>query len=872
MKLRYIFFLLILIVPFVSADFWIGQQPLGYWKFDNSRNDSSGNNYTLQDASNSTGFVPGKLNNSINITQQTNAKLYNFSFPTQFTGEAFTIAFWYNKTGASPNNQRIITNDVSDFGTDGLWAIYTDSVFGTVKAHFRNSSTLINDITVQDNSLPLNDSLWHRIIVTRSNTTEANAVKLYVDGNLVDQENFNTSVGFNRPSQRFRVGFGGVSPPSQYLNRTRLDDIQIFRYEWNSDEVDMDWNNGAGLTADADLDNGAQILYPEINENFLYPPSNFSALLKFPNITNATLYIWNKDNGIFHNAFKSGSEIEALNNVSSFSSPQLLVGDYDWNVYVCGDNGTQQDTCQFGQIFNRSFTAYEEVISNAFDINVYETAGEVFATNITIPNFSIIQTANLIYGGVSYPGTVTQLSGNNYSLAAQADVPLATSSQNWLWQIRYNSNRFHNTTAQSQSISQILLSFCNSTSNVLYANFTYKNETASEERVNASITSSWSYWLSTGTGLQNKSLNYNNATERFSHEFCFLPTDQEFTTNLVYNYQNSYSAQRTYSPTDITFNNSASPLTLFLLPSTQGTSVTFQVISASLQPISGVLISAARSGLGTIESQVTDAAGSATLFLSTDFVYTITASKEGFNTFTSTINPASSPTFTITLSTTDDSETLPNLFRGISFDIDPREILIPNHTDVNFNFTIESNFYILEEWGFVLKNASGANLGTTSSGLDTGGTLSSTINTGNNTLIIMNAYWIINSTYTNVTKQWIVSDTTDSSFSISNFFNRLLLYITSDSDPDGLFGLTKKDGFNFGLSLILFFVIFLFAGVMSYKFGLNSPAAIGTFFFATVFFFDITLDLIPKASNGVPIATIIVGLILVGLLVRESNV
>ena len=62
--------------------------------------------------------------------------------------------------------------------------------------------------------------------------------------------------------------------------------------------------------------------------------------------------------------------------------------------------------------------------------------------------------------------------------------------------------------------------------------------------------------------------------------------------------------------------------------------------------------------------------------------------------------------------------------------------------------------------------------------------------------------------------------------------------------------------------------IFIFAGIMSYKFGLTSPAAIFSLVFGLVLLFDVSFGLIPNV-NGYPLATILVGLLLIGLIFRE---
>lgn len=133
----------------------------------------------------------------------------------------------------------------------------------------------------------------------------------------------------------------------------------------------------------------------------------------------------------------------------------------------------------------------------------------------------------------------------------------------------------------------------------------------------------------------------------------------------------------------------------------------------------------------------------------------------------------------------------------------------------------------------------------------------------------MNFYYNVNGTRINLQRVWMVLDTSDNSFSIAHALNDLSNYINNNSTNNtGIFGIKGTNSRNLGL--IVLFIIFISAGVMSYKFGVSSPAAIGGFIFGLVWLFDIQFGWIPTPFKAVPhIATWLTAFILFGLIVKE---
>jgi len=172
----------------------------------------------------------------------------------------------------------------------------------------------------------------------------------------------------------------------------------------------------------------------------------------------------------------------------------------------------------------------------------------------------------------------------------------------------------------------------------------------------------------------------------------------------------------------------------------------------------------------------------------------------------------------------------------------------------------------LDEYGFNLRLINGTII-TGDTTTISGTQLSLNYNTTNQSKIFMDYWWEINSTYTNVTRQWIVYNTDQTQWSIKTFFTDLTLYMDS-----GLFGID-----DFGRYLIAFIIIFLSIGIMSYKYGLTSPMVITTSIFLIVYFLDVVVGLIPPlltiggGREVEHILTFVSGLILALFIFREVS-
>jgi len=491
-----------------------------------------------------------------------------------------------------------------------------------------------------------------------------------------------------------------------------------------------------------------------------------------------------------------------------------------------------------------------------------EFGTETFIINVTAN--SSLSAGSFIFNSINYLATnISNVWTSTIQMLA-ADIGI----KDYFWNFTYAGLNI-STTANSFTINESIFGLCNSTLTQDYLNFTFKNETIAEETINATIDSSTLTWWTNDINL-NKTLIFSNGTENSEYKFCHSPPDTTVNLNVDMDYNNAFSQQRTFRNI-FSLTNISTSQTLFLLPTANGAFITFQVINLAEQSLVGVAVNVTKGGV-PIEQDITDDSGTVQFFLNQDTSYVFTFSKQGFAITTTTLTPTQT-SYTVTLSggagltnVTD----FPSFSKGITITILPRitsaspeSSQLNNDTVYSFNYSINSSFFEVSEFGFTLGNASDVFLTNTSTA--NGGLLNVDMNTGSNATIHMNAYYIIGTkataNYNNVTTIWVVISTSDTGFSVLHFFNDLNLYL-----GQSIFGLD-----NFALNLILFFGIFIFIGILSFKFGFRSPVTILGALFSIVAFLDVGVGILPQPTNAVPhFLTVFLAIIMIGVFLREG--
>lgn len=563
-------------------------------------------------------------------------------------------------------------------------------------------------------------------------------------------------------------------------------------------------------------------------------------------INNISLFINGERNYTKENGLTNFSNITIYRNLPN--------GKYNWTCHISDDS----PNLIYAGNYTFSLSDFSEN-SLLFNTSSYETKYETFKLNISTIG-GTLSNVKLNYNGTNYSITPT-LVGSDYIFSSSLNIPLITTSGNKSFYFYWNLNDSHYTSSiKGQTINFTIFQLCNSSINNKFLNLTFKDE-ADNLFINATIPSStWKYWL--GTGSVNKTLSFSNNSLNYEYDFC-LNVNESLTTTTNLQYASTDYPQRLFTDT-LSLSNITMNKTLFLLGSADGIYVTFQLQNANTeQTISGVNVIGVRDigGESTIVALgSTDDAGSVTFWLNPDYEHTFNFSKTGYTTFTTSIFPTQT-SYTISL-TSGVTTTSTDYTKGIYYSIQPKGDYLINNTNFNFNFTLNSSYWDVEQFGFGIYYSNGSIADSTSS-TSNGGFISVNVNTLNSTTMRMNFYYIINSTSYNGTRTWYVENG-GSSFSILNFFNDLKLYMDS-----GFFGID-----NFGRILICIVIIVGLIGGMVMRYGVNNEAVILGMLFSVVFFLDIGIGLIPPLTfggNSIPhFVTIALGLLCVGFLIKEE--
>lgn len=505
-------------------------------------------------------------------------------------------------------------------------------------------------------------------------------------------------------------------------------------------------------------------------------------------------------------------------------------------------------------IVSENFTGTFNITSENLLIQTLKNA----TYNIWYANGSLISQTTETISGIGNSTTI-KISGFSYSgLSYKWNIYVCANNSECRWAL---SN-------YTFSTPPFIFGLCNTTLTTSYINLTFKSENGTI--MNSTIpASSWQYWLDGSNANTNETFSFSNLTQHQNYAFCFSPTDKTINIKTSVQYSIEGFPQRIWQNTT-TLTNSTTNKTLYLLGSTDGIYVTFQVINSAEQPIEGVYSTAKRiidGVLTTIGEGTTGAEGGITFWLNPDYLHTFSFVNSGYTTYETSFIPTQS-SYTIKLGGTS-TATEYDYTIGISYSILPSSTYLDNNTDYSFNFTISSTYWSLDSYGFTLTLNNGSVLGSTSDTTDTGGTINLNVNTMNATSIRMDFYYVVNGSYQNMSRNWIIYNTESNEFSIWFLINRFKTYMNSS---DGIFGLKSN---SFGLNLFIYVLILVIVGIMSYSFSVSSPSAVLGMLFGLVALFDVVLGLLynPPLATAVGVnnfPTILMGIILFGVIIKEA--
>jgi len=419
---------------------------------------------------------------------------------------------------------------------------------------------------------------------------------------------------------------------------------------------------------------------------------------------------------------------------------------------------------------NSSSTGWDYLVfenSQTFNTTGFELEGQTITINLSSVGGATVS-ANLFYKDEFLTGTKV---GNNNEMefSRTLGVPSGVGNNTFYWNITHGSD-FITTTMNNQTISPTIFGICNSTLTQRYLNVTFKNETLLEEDINATISSSFTYWLADQAA--NKTGTYSNATEQERYSFCFTPTDRSMNLRFEAQYNNQISQQRTFINTFSLSNSTLTSQVLYLLPTALGIFSTFQTIDSISNPISAVDSTMTRILNGvtrTVGTGATDSSGTILFFLDPDISHTGQFIKSGFTTNTFNFFPTTDTKLVI-MGITGGDVPGSNISINSSYIITPTNQSLNNNTDFTFGFDVMGEGITL-----ISMNISNSNGGQLLFQSNAGvGFISGVVNTGNLSRIV-GTYIITSPDETlSLQRSWIVGVEFIGDYSL---FRQMSLYL-----------------------------------------------------------------------------------------------
>jgi len=746
--------------------FWAGIAPTTVWEFDEAVNSDTANDtlalHNLTTNITAGNFTSGLLSNAWWSNTSTGSQIsLNGTAGPEFafgTGN-FTVAIWINTNYSGGGYNPF---ELNGLGTG--WRL-TQGSGGNNFTFVAAASEILRT------EREVGDGLWHRVVFVRENGG-ADGFKAYFDNENTNNVTFSTDISNDTAGPEF---FGPNA-----AGQLGIDSFQIYKgFAWDVADVNTDFNGSTGRNAGSpDISTLASALNSPTNNTQTSVSSlvfNATATPAFTNLTNATIRVYNSSTNLFNqsNISVTGQVV----NESSFTIPSLVRGTYFWNVEFCGDlnNGTSGSLCA-DAVSNFTFSVTSSDIASSFSEFTYETAEETYQTNVTLLPGDTITSVNLIYNGTSTTATSSNIAGNNFSLTATIDVPISAVGQNttqWFFSLNLNTGQ-DNLTPHNQSVGAINLSlFGQGIGGLPYVNFTFSNETVAEESVSASFSSTWSYFL--GSGTVNKTLNFVNASENFNYSFQFHPQNRTLMADLTTDYSNSESQQRTFNPTTLTLTNNTLLQVLFLLPTSDGIFQQFVTQTAIGNTVTNVNFVINRTIGGTsqeLASGATDGSGFASIFLNPDFTHTAIFTKTGFTPNAFSFQPSNQLRTVIMGGAITGVTNGSTISVNTTYQIQPINTSLGNGTDFVFSLNVTSSQPI-NLISMNITNASGFQVGFQTATSAT--FISQTINTGENVTFVGTFNIATQNETITVTRIWNIGQSFVGDYSI---FRQFSLYTT----------------------------------------------------------------------------------------------
>jgi hypothetical protein len=328
------------------------------------------------------------------------------------------------------------------------------------------------------------------------------------------------------------------------------------------------------------------LTYPSNNALLTTSGSNFTANYTTSgyNFTNATYYVWEEDSTLFN---RTVVQVKGNNTNSTIQFiDDFTLGNYAWNVYLCGVNLTGT-LCKFANN-NFTFNVGASVDTAIYNLSALETSSQYFVSNITILNTSTLYDVKMIYDGVSHDSTFTTSNNINYNLYNTIDLTTITSgtAQNksfyyrFIYDLGSGAFLYQNSSIFNQTVNPINLTEC--TTGNITLNFTAYNEENMTRLNPYNFLGTFDYWIGAGTTYKTLSLSKLNINEV---NLCTSNITHTYKTNSIIQYEKDNFIKRNYYLVNATINNVTQNISLFFLDSTVATSYIIDVKGSNQLPV-----------------------------------------------------------------------------------------------------------------------------------------------------------------------------------------------------------------------------------------------------------------------------------------------
>lgn len=404
-------------------------------------------------------------------------------------------------------------------------------------------------------------------------------------------------------------------------------------YSWNMEFCDTDGNcsvSNSNRTIVIDTTS------PTIN--ITYPTNNVGYNIKGVNTTlNWTVTDLNLASCWYEYNNTNTTVTCANNNVS------INFSNYDQRTINFWANDSGGNKINFSRTW--IYKLWEEI--QGYSNSTTEGATERFEINVTLATGRQISTINLIYNDTdsvtSNSGTITNPSGNNYTIYKNHEIPSTDIIKNntFFWEITLDDATKINTSANLQQVSTLTIDNCSANANKLY-NFSLIDERTQIE-FNA-ITHNASGKVNMQLYSVDRSLNIANFTatnnNSGSYQVC-LSTDlsgsEQYSVDLQLQYDADMYANEFYHIQNATISSATlgTNITLYDLEDAKDQEFVITYKDSSFLPVSDALVQVQRKYIDegvfkTVEIPITDVGGETIAHLElADAVYTFVVVKQG---------------------------------------------------------------------------------------------------------------------------------------------------------------------------------------------------------------------------------------------------